>query len=128
MKTTISYLFVLLISAPGPLFAIPEEISAADSLEVVAVGDTVSGKHRINSRIVALAASTVCLAFSAASYYYMSEADDRYDQYLHAGSPEEMNRHFDMARKLDQKAGWSLAFFEISFIVALFSFFDSLEQ
>lgn len=84
-------------------------------------------KRRKTARIVTVTAIAVGTASSISTYYYMSKGNEEFDRYRHAGNPRDMNRYFNRAEQFDVKAGYSLVAFEISFFLALFSFFYSLE-
>ena len=77
-------------------------------------------------RVVAIAAIAVGAVSTVAAYRYMSLAEGAYGRYLQAGNPEKMDHYFSLAKTYDQKAGFSFAVFEISFFLAVFSFFSSL--
>ncbi|MEE9166269.1 MAG: hypothetical protein V3U24_02230 [Candidatus Neomarinimicrobiota bacterium] len=151
MKFLTKSLFLLIIFLPGLATAISQvmrldqlgtttanqQVEATKSLQDV-LGDTSFQKSIavesseneekvINARIAALAA-TLCLASGVSAHYYMSRAGDAYDQYLHAGNPRDMGHYFDRTASLDHKAGYSLVVFEVSLLVALFSFIQTLKQ
>jgi len=77
-------------------------------------------------RRVTYFALTISVISTVAAYYYTSEGDEAYHQYLQAGNPSDMNHFFHQTKTFDQRAGYSLVVFEISFLTALLSFFFTL--
>ncbi|MBC7185740.1 MAG: hypothetical protein H5U38_01765 [Calditrichaeota bacterium] len=60
-----------------------------------------------------------------ASIYLKSSADDRYERYLRAGSPEAMNRYYDEACRLDRYAAAAYGTFQVSFVLWVIFFLKS---
>ncbi|MFQ6675887.1 MAG: hypothetical protein ACE5LH_06025 [Fidelibacterota bacterium] len=86
--------------------------------------DDSTRKHVLT--LVSVSSATTALAAAIVAYRYMSRADAAYQRYLHAGDPDEMNRLFGRAQSFDRKAGISLAVFEVSFAIAVYTAFCSL--
>lgn len=56
------------------------------------------------------------------SYYCHEQAESYYSRYLHSGSIEQMNKHFDRAEKYDRYKGIASIGVEIGFLLNVWSF------
>ena len=114
-------LVLLMVSAACP--ADDSQDSTFKSVQAFLQFNRTEAHHK---RAVAVAAIAVGAVSTVAAYRYMSLAEGAYGRYLQAGNPEKMDHYFSLAKTYDQKAGFSFAVFEISFFLAVFSFFSSL--
>lgn len=69
-----------------------------------------------------MGAAVVC---GGASMYFKNKADERYERYLRASSPEKMNRYYDEACRLDSYAGLAYGGFQLSFLLWVYFFLRS---
>jgi len=73
-----------------------------------------------------LMAVSVCSGFATA--YFKNKAEEKYDLYLKAGTPGEMNRYYSDTQKLDNIYSVSFATFEVSFAFSIFYLIRTVEH
>ena len=74
--------------------------------------------HRNKILTYSLLALTIGSGFTAT--YLKYQANLKYDLYLAAGNPQDMNRYFSESKKLDKYYSISLVLFEVSFGLSLY--------
>ena len=69
------------------------------------------------------------IAFSTitglSTIYFRNRATEEYSSYLHAGTPEKMQHHYDQTKHFDKFAGVSYALFQIGFVLTGYFFLIS---
>ncbi len=94
------------------------------SRPVISARLPVDARKQRDARLAWVFLGTTVLA-GGASMYLKSAADDQYDRYLHAGSPEAMNRYYDEALRLDRYAATAYGTFQVSFLLWVYFFLKS---
>ncbi|MDZ7337232.1 MAG: hypothetical protein ONB30_01690 [candidate division KSB1 bacterium] len=99
-----------------------------------AAGDTLRRAIRVRKRVVPHKKRDATLSWvflgtavtsGAASMYFKNTADERYESYLRASSPKEMNRYYDEACRFDRYAAIAYGGFQVSFVAWVFFFLRS---
>lgn len=113
----------LLRTPPAPnrsLFSAMED----SSRRVISARLPVDRRKRRDARLSWVFLGTTVIT-GGTSMYLKSAADDRYQRYLSAGSPEAMNRYYEEALRLDRYAATAYGTFQISFLLWVFFFLKS---
>lgn len=114
--TTVVWIMASVQIQGQPVSGLPQDLPSSREVSV----EKDSTRKRLKT-VVAVVSATASLTSAVLAYRFMSRADAAYEQYRHAGHPDDMDRYFREAEFFDRKAGFSLALFEVFFALAVYS-------
>lgn len=78
--------------------------------------------HHTRRKVITYSTIGLSIVSGLSSIYFQKRADEKYDEYMNAGDPNQMDRLYQDTKRLDKYASISYGIFQASFVLSIYLF------